>query len=108
MKRYKRPHSLRTERPSDASKNALIVSWNSKNLRGIHESWLVSHASMISSIDLHQNKITELPACFFELLPNLEDIDLSVNLLTTLPDRRLDECRLVLLFFNTSYIIFQF
>ena len=93
MKRYKRSYSLRIERPSDASKNHLSVSWNNKNLRGIHESWLVSHASIISSIDLHQNKITELPACFFELLPNLEDIDLSLNLLTTLPHRKLEECR---------------
>ena len=93
IKRYKRSHSLRGGTPVDALKNSLSVYWNNKNLRGIHESWIRSHASMISSIDLHENKITELPACFFEMLPNLEDVDLSLNLLTTLPGRKLDQCK---------------
>ena len=93
MKRYKRPYSLRGVKSDSTAQNSLCVYWHEKNLRGIHESWLRPNASMISSIDLHQNKITELPASFFELLPNLEDIDISLNLLNTLPERGLDVCR---------------
>jgi len=73
MKRYHRPYSLRAERPFDAVKNSLCIYWGEKNLRGIHESWLGSHVSMISSIDLHGNKITELPACFFEIYTSFDN-----------------------------------
>lgn len=103
MKRYKRPFSLRVADSVSAAQNSLCVYWHGKNLRGIHESWLGSHASMISSIDLHQNKLTELPSCFFELLPNLEDVDLSLNLLTTLPERGLNRTRL---FWNLKLLNF--
>lgn len=97
MKRYKRPFSLRGSGMPEIQ-NSLCVYWSDKNLPGIHESWLGLNPSMISSMDLHQNKITELPHSFFELLPNLEDVDLSMNLLTTFPEKGLEKCRLTCFF----------
>lgn len=96
MKKYSRPMSLKSiQNPGSTVRNTLFANWSEKNIAAIHESWFGLHGPMIQSIDLHQNKIKELPDCFFEMLPNLEDLDISVNLLTSLPERGIDRCKYV-------------
>ena len=96
MKKYSRPMSLKgIQNQGSTVRNTLCANWSKKNIAAIHESWFGLHGPMIQSIDLHQNKLTELPDCFFEMLPNLEDLDISLNLLTCLPERGIDTCKYV-------------
>ena len=94
IKRFNQPPSLRGLRnEGDPSRSSLSVFWNEKNLRGFHDSWFDTYAHMISFVHLQENKITELPPSFFELLQNLHDINLSLNQLSFLPERGLSSCR---------------
>ena len=95
IKKYVRAHSVKStaRNPLETERKARAVFWNEKNLFAIHKAWYTPYAHQIYSMDLHHNKISELPETFFQSLPNLEDLDISENVLEVLPDKGLENCR---------------
>ncbi|XP_066918410.1 leucine-rich repeat serine/threonine-protein kinase 1-like isoform X2 [Clytia hemisphaerica] len=68
--------------------------WDNLNLHKIHFSWLEAYGNKVARVDIHSNKLSSLPINFFELLPNLEDLDISCNTITKLPDDGVHDLRL--------------
>lgn len=96
VKKYRRSYSISamSDRHETLVENPLSIYWESIGLHKIHRHWLESNANCICLIDIHDNKITDLPMDFFELLPNLEDLDLSCNELINIPSQGLENAKL--------------
>lgn len=95
VKKYRRSYSISamSDRHETLVENPLSIYWESIGLHKIHRHWLESNANCICLIDIHDNKITDLPMDFFELLPNLEDLDLSCNELINIPSQGLENAK---------------
>ena len=92
--KFTRSSSLRgRESLPEIAKNYFTFTWSEKNLSAVHESWFTQNAENIHSIELVRNKISDLPEDFFASLPNLEELDLSMNHLTSLPNKCLNTCK---------------
>ena len=61
------------------------LEWNELGLHKLHRCWLSTYSENIYILDLHGNSIDDIPLDFFDLIPNIEDVDLSCNLLTKFP-----------------------
>lgn len=81
------------------------IYWESLNLYKIHRYWLEQFNESICLMDVHLNHLTELPADFFVLLPNLVDLDVSCNQLKQIPSEGLAEAKYVKL---TPTLMFPF
>ena len=71
----------------------VVAYWDNLGLHKIHRHWLESYGTKIAKIDIHDNKLTGLPFDFFELLPNIEDLDISCNMVEKLPDEGVEHSR---------------
>lgn len=70
----------------DPSVTMFSAAWSKKNLYAIHKAWFVNLSARLVSIDLSDNCIKELPEELFNILPALEELDVSKNQLEYLPE----------------------
>ena len=75
-------------------KDSKVLYWDNLGLHKIHFSWLESYNDQVARVDIHANKLSNLPINFFELLPNLEDLDVSCNTIDKLPEDGIEDLRL--------------
>ena len=72
-------------------------------LHKIHFSWLESYGDQVARVDIHGNKLSNLPMNFFELLPCLDDLDVSCNMIEKLPEDGSQDLKFVSLFYEIYY-----
>ena len=90
---YTRSYSLSQYLRNVPPEEPMAAYWDDMKLHAIHPYWLTVNSSNLHLLDLHGNKLTDLPADFFSYLPVLEDLDLSCNRLQTLPSIGLEFSR---------------
>jgi Leucine Rich Repeat. len=71
----------------------VVITWDNLGLHKLHRHWLECYGAKIAKIDIHDNKLTSLPFDFFELLPNMEDLDMSCNMVEKLPEEGVQNSR---------------
>ena len=71
---------------SDPDINMYAACWASKNIYSLHKGWFVNLSARLVSIDLAHNDLEELPEELFNILPVLEELDVSHNKLIFLPE----------------------
>jgi Leucine-rich repeat (LRR) protein len=60
--------------------------WASMNICSLHKGWFVNLSARLVTIDLAKNNLEELPEELFNILPVLEELDVSNNKLIFLPE----------------------
>lgn len=71
---------------SDPDINMFAACWANKSICSLHKGWFVNLSARLVSIDLAHNNLEELPEELFNILPVLEELDVSHNKLIFLPE----------------------
>lgn len=68
--------------------NEIALTWNGLQLHALQKDWFQDYQLSnreIRNVNISDNKITSLPDDFFDVLSNLEELNVSRNLLESIP-----------------------
>lgn len=102
---YARTYSVKVATKDKAEPKQLkALYWDNLGLHKIHFYWLESYGDHVAKVDIHGNKLSNLPMNFFELLPCLEDLDISCNTIEKLPEDGIQDLKFVIFDLNATFI----
>lgn len=83
------------KRKKKPARNTFMLCWENLHLHALHPSWFVVHKYELTRIELGRNRLSKLNEDLFTLLVHLEELDVSCNLLTSIPTQSLASSKLV-------------